>query len=193
MSATPAQAQPQPPRVLVVEDDPAIARRLVGGLREAGFDVALACDGETGARTALAEPFALVVLDLQLPGMHGLEVLELWSGHMSAPVIVLTSSSELQARIKVFDLGAVDYMPKPFWIEELVARIRARSATGAPVRSIPGFASTNRPRGAGARATASGSANWPTATSSVPSSDNRCRCRERARSPVGSPRCAANL
>lgn len=110
----------------MIEDDPPIAKRIVRGLRSEGFDTELVTDGERGAHQPLREAYDLIVLDLQLPGMHGLELLELWRGRLSTPVIVLTSSSELTSRLEAFDRGAVDYMPKPFWVEELVARIRTR-------------------------------------------------------------------
>lgn len=119
-------------RILVIEDDPPIAAGIVRGLTHVGFSVELAADGERGAALGLAEPFALTVLDLMLPGQGGFEVLGLWQGRTSTPVIVLTARTDLDARLRAFSLGAVDYLPKPFWIEELVARIRARLRLTAP-------------------------------------------------------------
>lgn len=125
-------------RILVVEDDPPIAAGIVRGLTHAGFSVELATDGERGAALGLAEAFALTVLDLMLPGRGGFEVLELWRERTSTPVIVLTARTDLDARLRAFELGAVDYLPKPFWVEELVARIRARlrRTAGAPGRVV---------------------------------------------------------
>lgn len=127
------------PAVLVVEDDPAIAAGIVRGLKGAGFDVELAHDGRRGAELALARPFDLVVLDLMLPELGGFEVLELWRGRLSTPVIVLSARTELDARLQAFAGGAVDYLPKPFWIEELLARVRARLRlpdAAAPTRTL---------------------------------------------------------
>lgn len=127
------------PAVLVVEDDPAIAAGIVRGLRGAGFAVELAHDGRRGAELALARPFDLVVLDLMLPELGGFEVLELWRGRLSTPVIVLSARTDLDARLQAFAGGAVDYLPKPFWIEELLARVRARLRlpdAAAPTRTF---------------------------------------------------------
>lgn len=127
-----AGVQPEPPRILVVEDDPPIAAGVVRGLTHAGFAVELASDGARGAALGLAGGFALAVLDLMLPGQGGFEVLDQWRGRISTPVIVLTARTDLDSRLRAFELGAVDYLPKPFWIEELVARIRARLRLPAP-------------------------------------------------------------
>ncbi len=114
-------------RVLVVEDDPAMAAGIVRGLRGAGMLVELANDGEAGARVALGGAFEVIVLDLSLPGRTGIEVLEMLRGRATTPVIVLTARTDLEDRLRCFALGAVDFVSKPFWIEELVARIRAHT------------------------------------------------------------------
>jgi two-component system, OmpR family, response regulator len=130
-----------PKRILVIEDDFAVASGLVKGLSKAGFLVTLAMDGDIGAQRGLCEPFSLAVLDLTLPGKDGLEVLESWSGRLSLPVIVLSARTELQARLHAFELGAVDFLPKPFWMEELVARIRTRLrlSESVPARTVRWF------------------------------------------------------
>lgn len=115
-------------RILVVEDDLNVVQGLIAGLRRKGFDVSVVMDGTEAAARAVAEPFDLVVLDLMLPGLSGFEVLEAMSGRASTPVIVLSARTELTARLDSFRLGAVDYVAKPFFIEELVARIHARLA-----------------------------------------------------------------
>ena len=115
-----------PARILVVEDDAPIAAGLVRGLKLAGFQVTLATDGLLALEEAERERPALVVLDLNLPGKDGFELLEAWQSRLRVPVIVLTARQELEARLRSFGLGAVDYLAKPFWMEELVARIRAR-------------------------------------------------------------------
>ncbi len=125
------------PRLLVVEDDVQVVQGLVSGLTRAGFDVTVAMDGEEASRLAL-QPFDAVVLDLMLPVRTGFEVLDAMSGRVSTPVIVLSARTELDARLKSFQLGAVDFVPKPFWIEELVVRLRSRLALReeAPARTL---------------------------------------------------------
>jgi two-component system OmpR family response regulator len=129
---------PFEPRILVVEDDLHVVQGLISGLRRAGFDVTVAMDGGQAADHVLAGAFDLVVLDLMLPTRTGFEVLEAMSGRVSTPVIVLSARTELTARLQSFQLGAVDYVAKPFFIEELVARIRARLLlrTAGPRRQI---------------------------------------------------------
>ncbi len=113
-------------RILVVEDDLKVVEGLVNGLTRAGFDVTVAMDGDEAANQVVTGSFDLVVLDLMLPGRSGHEVLQAMSGRVSTPVVVVSARTELQARLKSFDLGAIDFVPKPFWMEELVARIRSR-------------------------------------------------------------------
>lgn len=113
-------------RILVVEDDPSIASELVRGLKRARFDVVLVTSGEQAISAAEREQVDLVVLDLNLPEVSGFEVLDTWRERRALPVIVLTARTELGDRIRAFDLGAIDYLPKPFWMEELVTRIRLR-------------------------------------------------------------------
>lgn len=116
------------PRILVVEDDLNVVEGLVAGLRRSGFDVSVAMDGAEGAARAASEPFELVVLDLMLPERSGFEVLEAMRGRVSTPVIVLSARTELEARLGSFAAGAVDYLAKPFFLDELVVRIQARLA-----------------------------------------------------------------
>ncbi len=112
--------------ILVVEDDPPIAAGLVRGLKLAGFQVVLATDGQLALEAAERERPTLVVLDLNLPELDGFELLETWRTRLRVPIIVLTARQELEVRLRSFGLGAADYLAKPFWMEELVARIRAR-------------------------------------------------------------------
>lgn len=114
------------PKILVVEDDRHVLEGLISGLSRYGFDVSVAMDGRTGSERALKEAFDLVVLDLMLPERSGFEVLSALHGRIATPVIVLSARTELQARLDSFAAGAVDYLPKPFFIEELIARIRTR-------------------------------------------------------------------
>ncbi len=116
-------------RVLVVEDDPQIGPKVVSGLRRAGLDAVLAADGHV-AQSMLGEAWSVIVLDLMLPGVDGFTLLEQWRHRTSAPIIVLTADTRLEARLQSFELGAVDWLPKPFFMEELVARIRTRLGMG---------------------------------------------------------------
>jgi DNA-binding response OmpR family regulator len=118
--------------ILVVEDEPGIVDFLERGLSAQGFEVGSAVDGERGLQLALDDEVELVVLDLMLPGLSGMEVLtRLQDVRPALPVIVLTAQGEVRDRIAGLDAGAVDYMVKPFSVGELAARIRAqlRSAT----------------------------------------------------------------
>jgi DNA-binding response OmpR family regulator len=113
--------------IVVVEDEPGIADFLSKGLEAEGFSVALAADGVAGERLALEPGTDLVVLDRMLPGRDGLEVLAaIRSAKPTLPVILLTARTEVADRVEGLDLGATDYVTKPFSFEELLARIRAR-------------------------------------------------------------------
>lgn len=116
------------PRILVVEDDLNVLQGIVAGLTRAGFDVSVAMDGETAEQRVQDESFDLVVLDLMLPRQSGFDVLEATRGRVSTPFLVLSARTELEARLDSFAAGAVDYVAKPFFVEELVARIRTRLA-----------------------------------------------------------------
>jgi DNA-binding response OmpR family regulator len=115
-----------PVRVLVVEDESTVASTLVKGMRAEGFAVHLATRGEEGVRLACADPPDAIVLDLVLPDGSGFEVLEQIQGRCNAPIVVLTGRIGLGDRLRCFELGAADYVAKPFYFEELVARIRSR-------------------------------------------------------------------
>jgi two-component system, OmpR family, response regulator len=124
------------PEILVVEDDAHALQGLVAGLTRHGFAVSVATDGITASERVLHERFDFVVLDLMLPGATGFQVLEAMAGRVSTPVLVLSARTELKARLESFRLGAVDYVPKPFFVEELVARIRARLALREDHRTV---------------------------------------------------------
>ncbi|MED5371231.1 MAG: response regulator transcription factor [Myxococcota bacterium] len=115
----------QKPRILVVEDDLGVVRSLIQGLHKAGFEVSVAMDGRAGLEAALAADHDLLVLDLMLPERTGFEILEALQGRSSTPIIVLSARTELPARLRSFEGGAVDFVPKPFFMAELVARIKA--------------------------------------------------------------------
>lgn len=120
-------------RLLVVEDDPQLARQLERALEEAGYAVDVARDGEEGLFLGETEPYDAVVLDLGLPVIDGLTILDRWRrAGRTMPVLVLTARDRWSEKVAGFDAGADDYVAKPFRMEEVLARIRAliRRAAG---------------------------------------------------------------
>jgi DNA-binding response OmpR family regulator len=112
--------------VLIVEDDGAILRGLSDTLRKKQYEVITAPDGEEGYALALEKKPDLVILDLMLPNMNGLEICQkLRSERFSSPILMLTARGEESDRVLGLDIGADDYMTKPFSIRELLARVRA--------------------------------------------------------------------
>jgi two-component system copper resistance phosphate regulon response regulator CusR len=113
--------------ILVIEDEPRILAFLRRGLEAQGFTVDAATDGAVGLRRARECRYDLVILDLLLPGLDGLSVLrELARSEPAPPVLILSARSDLRTKLRGFELGARDYVPKPFSLEELVARVRAQ-------------------------------------------------------------------
>ncbi len=112
-------------QILVVEDDPGIVRALKAYLEREGFDVAVAADGLFALKRTLTEPPALIVLDWMLPGLDGLEFMRRLRQEQRTPVIMLTARTEENDRILGLELGADDYVTKPFSPRELVARVKA--------------------------------------------------------------------
>lgn len=125
---------PHKAKILVVEDDPKIARVLQLELEHEGYAVELAGDGLRGLERALGEP-DLVLLDVLLPRMDGLEVCRHVRKQTNVPIIMLTAKDAVPDRVSGLDAGADDYLTKPFSIDELLARIRARLRERAPVSS----------------------------------------------------------
>jgi two-component system OmpR family response regulator len=120
-------------RALVVEDDPDINRQLVTALSDNGFAVDTARDGEEGYFLGETEPYDIVILDIGLPKMDGISVLEQWRrADRKMPVILLTARDRWSDKVAGMDAGADDYLAKPFHMAELLARVRAqvRRATG---------------------------------------------------------------
>ncbi|HEY7001894.1 MAG TPA: response regulator transcription factor [Candidatus Udaeobacter sp.] len=112
--------------ILVVEDDTALARQIAAALTEAGHDPIVVHEGENALEKMKATPFDLVVLDVILPGMDGFDVLQhLRSQHLAGRVLMLTARGEVRDRVTGLKLGADDYLPKPFAMGELVARVNA--------------------------------------------------------------------
>ena len=121
-------------KVLVIEDEKKIASFLRRGLEAQGFVVEHAANGDDGYALATTRPYDALVLDIMLPGRDGLSILRnLRERKISVPVILLTARSELNERLEGLNLGADDYLTKPFHIEELIARLHAvtRRASGA--------------------------------------------------------------
>jgi len=126
-------------RVLVVEDDPDLNRQLVSALTDAGYAVDKAADGEEGHFLGDTEPYDAVVLDLGLPVLDGVSVLEKWRrAGRKMPVLILTARDRWSDKVAGFDAGADDYVAKPFHMEEVLARIRAlvRRAAGHATSEI---------------------------------------------------------
>jgi len=113
-------------RILVIEDEKKTAAFLAKGLREAGFVVDVAPDGETGLERARARKFELLIVDIMLPHKNGLDVVaELRRDEVRTPILFLTARDSVRDRVKGLDLGADDYLVKPFAFPELLARVRS--------------------------------------------------------------------
>src|SRR5919201_6680783 len=120
-------------RVLIVEDERKLAQVLSSALQAEHYDVVVATTGEDAFYRANAEAFDLVVLDLMLPGRSGLEILQtLRQRHVETPVLILTARDGVDDRVLGLDLGADDYLVKPFALPELLARVRALLRRGRP-------------------------------------------------------------
>ena len=117
-------------RILVVDDDPGLLRTLGIGLRTLGHEVLLAADGRTALQAAREDNPDLVVLDLGLPDVDGVEVLRRLRGWTTVPIIVLSARADSHDKVEALDLGADDYVTKPFGMDELAARIRAAGRRG---------------------------------------------------------------
>jgi len=113
-------------RLLVVEDDPDLNRQLATALTDAGYVVDRAFDGEEGHYLGETEPYDAVILDIGLPKMDGISVLEAWRrAGRAMPVLILTARDRWSDKVQGFDTGADDYVAKPFHMEEVLARVRA--------------------------------------------------------------------
>jgi two-component system, OmpR family, response regulator len=123
-------------KILVIEDEKKIASFVRKGLEAQGFIVDVSHHGDEGYTLATTRPYDALVLDIMLPGRDGLSILRnLRERKMSVPVILLTARSELNERLQGLNLGADDYLTKPFYLEELIARLQAvaRRASGTPL------------------------------------------------------------
>jgi two-component system OmpR family response regulator len=121
-------------RVLLIEDDLTIAAFLVKGLKEAGFAVDHATDGDSGLQHAIRQPYDVAIVDVMLPGLDGLSVIEeLRRRRIRTPVLILSARRSVDDRVKGLQTGGDDYLTKPFAFAELLARVHAliRRSTGA--------------------------------------------------------------
>jgi len=124
-------------RVLVIEDDRKVASFIQTGLEQEGYSVDVLNDGSSAGEQARAIDYDAVVLDLMLPGRSGFQVLrDIRSRKAALPVLILTAKDSLEERVAGLDAGADDYMPKPFALAELSARLRALLRRGAPRESV---------------------------------------------------------
>ena len=126
-------------KILVVEDEAKIARFVQLELKHEGYEVELAGDGRTGLEKALQEDIQLVLLDVMLPGLSGFEVCRRIRQESEVPIIMLTAKDDVTDKVAGLDMGADDYMTKPFAIEELLARIRValnRHAGGSKEKEV---------------------------------------------------------
>lgn len=123
-------------RVLVVEDEKKTASFIRRALQEEGFAVDACHNGQEALSAACATPYDAIVLDIMLPGRDGLSVLRQWrSQRISTPVLLLSARGEVNERVEGLDAGADDYLPKPFALVELAARVRALTRRGGENRS----------------------------------------------------------
>ncbi len=126
-------------RILLIEDEEKLARMVELELRYEGYEVEKAFDGRTGLELALGGGFDLVLLDIMLPALSGMEVLRRLRRESQVPVIMLTARDTVMDKVSGLDMGADDYVTKPFAIEELLARIRAalRKRPARPEEPVP--------------------------------------------------------
>jgi heavy metal response regulator len=118
--------------ILIIEDEPKVARFIQQGLQEEHYDVDVAYDGETGLRAAQSGDYDLIILDLMLPGKDGMEVIkDFRRGQGTTPTLMLTAKATTEDKVAGLDGGADDYLTKPFAFPELLARVRSLLRRGA--------------------------------------------------------------
>jgi two-component system copper resistance phosphate regulon response regulator CusR len=124
-------------KILVIEDEPKAAQYLCQGLTESGYTVEAALDGTDGLHAALTGDHDLVILDVMLPGIDGFALLSALRTSKQTPVLMLTARGKTDDKLRGFDLGADDYLVKPFEFPELLARVRALLKRGQPPATDP--------------------------------------------------------
>ena len=135
---------PTPPRFLIVEDEQSIARFLSLELEHEGYQTKSITSGRDALEEALTRDYDLIILDVMLPDLNGIEVLRRLRQSKKTPVIILTARDTVMDKVSGLDLGANDYMTKPFAIEELLARIRSILKQGEAVAQAQNQAPVNR-------------------------------------------------
>lgn len=114
-------------RILVIEDEPSLSDIIASKIKKEKYNVDVSLDGEEGLEYALSDIYDLIILDIMLPKINGIEILkEIRKNNISSKVIMLTARTSLEDKLLGFDLGANDYVTKPFHIEELIARVNAQ-------------------------------------------------------------------
>lgn len=157
-------------RILIVEDEEKIARFVTLELEHEGYQVEHAADGRTAVDLALERDYDLILLDVLLPQLNGMEVLRRVRKHKDMPVIMVTARDAVMDKVAGLDAGADDYLTKPFAIEELFARIRVALKRSEAVRAASGVGGVGAGEGAtGAGAAATSPASDSAKTSAVPS------------------------
>lgn len=157
-------------RILIVEDEEKIARFVTLELEHEGYQVEHAADGRTAVDLALERDYDLILLDVLLPQLNGMEVLRRVRKHKDVPVIMVTARDAVMDKVAGLDAGADDYLTKPFAIEELFARIRVALKRSEAVRAASGVGGVGAGEGAtGAGAAATSPASDSAKTSAVPS------------------------
>ena len=157
-------------RILIVEDEEKIARFVTLELEHEGYQVEHAADGRTAVDLALERDYDLILLDVLLPQLNGMEVLRRVRKHKDVPVIMVTARDAVMDKVAGLDAGADDYLTKPFAIEELFARIRVALKRSEAVRAASGVGDVGAGEGAtGAGAAATSPASDSAKTSAVPS------------------------
>ncbi len=129
-------------RILIVEDEKSLANVIEKALKKEKYNVDISNDGETGLDNALSDIYDLIILDIMLPHISGIDILkEIRKNNIKAKVIVLTAKSELEDKLLGFNAGADDYITKPFHLEELLARVNAhlRNTTASASENILSF------------------------------------------------------
>jgi len=125
------------PRILVIDDEQRILNFVSRGLRREGFAVDVAAEGDEGLRLATSEPYDLIILDLLMPGMDGKAVLRgILARRPQQPVMVLSALGDTSSKVDCLELGAEDYLAKPFSFDELLARIHARLRAATKALSV---------------------------------------------------------
>lgn len=155
-------------RILIVEDEEKIARFVTLELEHEGYQVEHAADGRTAVDLALERDYDLILLDVLLPQLNGMEVLRRIRKHKDVPVIMVTARDAVMDKVAGLDAGADDYLTKPFAIEELFARIRVALKRSEAVRAASG-AGTGMAAGAGGDAAAKPPVSDSTRASALPS------------------------